>query len=318
MATKTPKSAELQELIESLQNSTYTPKTTEQLQQQAQNRYQSHYDQQRLAAQQEYDRNAAALEQQLAGLGTTYDKQREQSEKAYEQAYSKADRNMLSKGMQRSSYGAQVLANLQQSGNEALQDIADAEAAQRQKIADNQALLAQQLAAQIKQYDAAQAADILAYMDELENQEYERGQAAMQYNNQLAAQIYEYLMAEQDRNTEAQRWQKEFDLAVQQYEDSKKKSSSGSYYSYSSNTSNTTNNNTAKTPSDAELINELNTMFGAGDASSGTVDVTTGADKKTGSVTSYEDITDNLQDVSSKKIKKKTAGGGGQAIVRTF
>lgn len=210
------RSAELDELISSLQNATYTPKTQDELKQQAQNRYQSHYDQQKLSAQQEYERNAAALEKQLAGLDATYAKQREQSEKAYAQAYSQADRNLLAKGMQRSSYGAQVLANIQQSGNEALQDIADAEAAHRQGIEGDQALLAQQLAAQIKQYDSAQAADILAYMDELEAREYDRGQAANQYNNQLATQIYEYLMAEKQNDAEADRWQKEFDAALQQ------------------------------------------------------------------------------------------------------
>lgn len=244
------KSAELEELIASLQNATYVPKTQEELQAKAQGRYQSYYDQQRLSAQQEYERNAAALEKELAGLDTTYAKQREQSEKAYAQAYSQADRNMLAKGMQRSSYGAQVLANLQAEGNEALQDIADAEAAQRQGLADKQSLLAEQLAAQLKQYDANQAADILAYMEELEDEEYERGQAAMQYNNQLAAQIYEYLMAEQDRETEASRWQAEFDLALKQYEDGKKKSSGGSYY----------NNSTTKVPTDSDLMKDLDAL----------------------------------------------------------
>ena len=222
------KSTELENLINQLQNSTYTPKTQEELQQKANNRYQSYYDSQRLGAQQEYDRNVAALEKELSGLDRIYDKQREQSEKNYARAYSQADREILRKGMQRSSYGAQTLANLQTEGAEALQGIADAEAAQRENINENQTLLAQQLAAQLKQYDANQAADILAYMDELENQEYDRGQAALQYNNQISAQIYEYLMAEKDRDAEAERWQKEFDFAVRQYEENKKKRSSSS------------------------------------------------------------------------------------------
>lgn len=242
------KSKELQELISSLQNSNNTPKTAEQLQQQAQNRYQSYYDAQRLSAQQEYDRNVAALEKQLAGLDMTYEKQREQSEKAYEQAVSKADRNLLSKGMQRSSYGAQTLANIQTAGNEALQDIADQEALQRQGIRDNQTLLAQQLAAQLAQYDTQQAADVLAYLDELEAKEYDREQAALQYNNQLKAQIYEYIMQEK------------------QYNDSKKKSSSSSSKSSSSSTTNTTTNTGAGAMpmTDAELLAQLNQLIGGG------------------------------------------------------
>lgn len=227
MATK---STELQELIDSLKNATYVPKTQEELQQQAQNRYQSYYDQQRLSAQQEYERNAAALESELAGLGATYDKQRKQSQEAYAQSYSQADRNMLSKGMQRSSYGAQTLANIQTAGNEALQAIADQEAYKRESLTKDQSLLAQQLSAQLKQYDANQAADILAYLDELEAQEYEREQQSIQYSNQLSAQIYEYLMAEQERDAEAERWQKEFDFALEQYNDSKKKSSGNGNY----------------------------------------------------------------------------------------
>lgn len=308
------KSAELEELIASLQNATYVPKTQEELQAKAQGRYQSYYDQQRLSAQQEYERNAAALEKELAGLDTTYAKQREQSEKAYAQAYSQADRNMLAKGMQRSSYGAQVLANLQAEGNEALQDIADAEAAQRQGLADKQSLLAEQLAAQLKQYDANQAADILAYMEELEDEEYERGQAAMQYNNQLAAQIYEYLMAEQDRETEASRWQAEFDLALKQYEDGKKKSSGGSYY----NNGDTPTNNQTPPVSDDDLYKMLDDAFGgSGDAD---VDVTTGAAPTTGAATkASEDITEQLKDVSGKKIVKKgDAKSNGYVYLRTY
>lgn len=248
------KSKELQELIGSLQNSSYTPKTAEQLQQQAQNRYQSYYDAQRLSAQQEYDRNVAALEKQLAGLDMTYEKQREQSAKDYAQAFSQMDRNMLSKGMQRSSYGAQTLANIQTAGNEALQDIADQEALQRQGISDNQTLLAQQLAAQLAQYDTQQAADVLAYLDELEAKEYDREQAALQYNNQLKAQIYEYIMKEK------------------QYNDSKKRSSSSSSKSSSSTTTNTTTNTGAGTTplTDAELLAQLDLLNGGGKKPAGT------------------------------------------------
>ena len=53
-------------------------------------------------------------------------------------------------------------------------------------------------------------------------------QLKLQYNNQISAQIYEYLMAEKDRDAEAERWQKEFDFAVRQYEENKKKRSSSS------------------------------------------------------------------------------------------
>jgi len=47
-------------------------------------------------------------------LDYTYGAQRDESNKQFEQAYSQADRQALSRGMQRSSYNAQTLANLNQ------------------------------------------------------------------------------------------------------------------------------------------------------------------------------------------------------------
>ena len=302
-------STELENLIKQLQTSTYTPKTQEELQQKAQNRYQSVYDQKRLSAQQEYERSAAAIDKQIAGLGATYDKQREQSAKSYAQAYSQADRNLLSKGMQRSSYGAQVLSNVQLEGAEAQQEIADQEAAKKTGLEDEQALLAQQLATQLKEYDAQQAADILAYMEELEQEEYDREQQSIQYQNQLSMQIYEYLMGEKKAETEQSRWQSEFDLALKQYEDGKK-SSSGSYYSYN-NTQNTSN--TSSTPTDQELMETLGSMFGEG-GTGNDVDTTTGAAPK-----ASEDLTEKLKDVSEKKIiKKGDTKSSGKVSMVTF
>ena len=307
-------SKELQELIEGLQTSTYVPKSQEELQQKAQNRYQSVYDQKRLSAQQEYERNAAALDKQLAGLGAAYDKQREESAKSYAQAYSQADRNLLSKGMQRSSYGAQVLSNVQLEGAEAQQEISDQEAAKRLGLEDEQALLAQQLAAQLKSYDAQQAADILAYMEELEQQEYDREQQAIQYQNNLSMQIYEYLMGEKQAETEQSRWQSEFDLALKQYEDNKKKSSGGGSY----NNGGTSTKNQTPPVSDDDLYKMLDDAFGgSGDAD---VDVTTGAAPTAGAAPkASEDITEQLKDVSEKKIVKKgDAKSNGYVYLRTY
>lgn len=47
-------------------------------------------------------------------LDYSYGQQRKANDKNYDQAYSQADRQMLSRGMQRSSYGAQTLANINQ------------------------------------------------------------------------------------------------------------------------------------------------------------------------------------------------------------
>jgi len=56
-------------------------------------------------------------------LNSTYGVQREQSDKNYDQAIANADRMLLSRGMQRSSYGAQTLANMAQEKVKASNDI---------------------------------------------------------------------------------------------------------------------------------------------------------------------------------------------------
>lgn len=184
----------LEELLQQYNNTpTYTPKTDEEIRAKAEGEYKSYYDQLRLTAQQQQAQSDLALQQQAAGLQATYDKQREASLKDYAARYSQADRQMLSRGMQRSSYAAQVLANLSVQGAEAQQTIADQQAAAEGNIAAQRAQLAQQLALQLAQYDANEAADVLARIRELEDQEYERGMTSAEYHNNLSAQIYSYI-----------------------------------------------------------------------------------------------------------------------------
>lgn len=208
----------LQKLLEQYnQTSSYVPKTADQIRQQAQGEYQSYYDQLRLAAQQAQARNDLALQQQREGLQRTYDKQREASQKEYENAYSRADRQQLSRGMQRSSYTAQVLANLTQEGAEAQQELWNAQGAAEGNIDAQRTQLAAQLADQLSQYGASEAADVLARIKELEDQEYDRGRENDQYKNSLSAQIYQFLyQGEQDKIAQDQ-WQKEFDESVRQW-----------------------------------------------------------------------------------------------------
>ena len=208
----------LKKLLEQYnQTSSYVPKTADQIRQQAQGEYQSYYDQLRLAAQQAQARNDLALQQQREGLQRTYDKQREASQKEYANAYSMADRQQLSRGMQRSSYTAQVLANLTKEGAEAQQELWDAQGAAEGNIDAQRTQLAAQLADQLSQYSASEAADVLARIKQLEDQEYDRGRENDQYKNSLSAQIYQFLyQGEQDKIAQEQ-WQKEFDENVRQW-----------------------------------------------------------------------------------------------------
>lgn len=65
-------------------------------------------------------------------LDYSYGKKREASDKSFAQAYSQADNQMLSRGMQRSSYAAQTLANINKQQIDAQQDIYDAQIADYQ------------------------------------------------------------------------------------------------------------------------------------------------------------------------------------------
>ena len=198
----------LEELMAQIQKNqqAYTPLTQKQMQEQATNRYKPVYDQKKLSAQQAYDTSDQALAQQLAGLQATYDKQREQSRENTALTYSAADRQALGRGMQRSSYNNATLANINLKGNEALQAISDTQAAQEKNIGDQRTMLAQQLANQLAQYDEAQQAEILAYMDELSAREYDRAQNA----NQLAMQLYQYQFQKEQADREQANWQAQF------------------------------------------------------------------------------------------------------------
>lgn len=206
----------LEELIASMQKQSYTPLTQEQMQTQSSNRYSGVYDQKRLSANQAYQTSDQALAQQLADLQTGYAKQREESKEGYAQTYAQADRQALSRGMQRSSYNNATLANINVKGQKALQDINDAQAAQEQNINQQRTLAAQQLAAQLASYDAQQKADELAYMDELEAREYDRQFNTQNAQNSLALDIYNAQFNKEQADQTQQNWQTQFDYQKEQ------------------------------------------------------------------------------------------------------
>lgn len=181
----------VEELRAKLQTNTYTPKTEQQIQEEAQARYKGTYDQQRLSAQQGYDTTAQALKNQLSTLGTAYDRQMQEAQKATDLAISAADRRSLGRGMQRSSYNAATLGNIALKGNKTLADIQADRTAAENDIAERQALASQQLQERLANLDNTYAADVQAAIDALKEQELARQNEADQYNNNLLLQLYE-------------------------------------------------------------------------------------------------------------------------------
>lgn len=202
---------------------TYRPKTEEEIQEQAALDYQSYYDQLRRAAGNEYAMNDLALQQQREGLQSGYDKSRAASKKEYAEELSRADRYLLSRGMQRSSYGAQTLSNIGLKGAEAQQAIWDAQLEQERNIDQQRRQLLGNYANTLQGYDAGQASDVMSRVWGLRDTEYDRNVTRANTLNQLATQIYGYLnnLNQADReqyNTEAtmRENQFQFDTGVAQ------------------------------------------------------------------------------------------------------
>lgn len=128
-------------------------------------------------------------------LDYTYGAQRRKSDEQYQQAYSQADRQALSRGMQRSSYNNQTLANINQKKLEASNDIYAAQ------IADYQNRIGQ-----IEQ-------------QEKEDERWERQFAANRedadWNKQFQTNQFEY-QKERDLTADEQ-WQKQYDEQLRQF-----------------------------------------------------------------------------------------------------
>ena len=188
----------------------YTPLTEDQIKQQANQYVASQYDTQRLAAQQQAESTDLALEQQLSGLQSSYDRQREQARENYAQAVSQHDRNLVNKGMQRSSYGAATRSNINLEGNKAQSEIDRAQTEQEGNIGAQRTKLQQQLAQQLAQLNINQQRDAQSYADQLRAREYERGQTAYNNHNSLALQIAQLQQQNEASEISQAQWQAEF------------------------------------------------------------------------------------------------------------
>lgn len=201
----------LETLISQLENNQhYTPLTQEEIQKQASRRYQSVYDQKRQNAQQTYEADDAALARELSGLQKNYDVQRQSAAAQNRSTYSQADRHALSRGMQRSSFNEDTLANISLAGDAAQRAIDQEQADKETEIGQQRTLLSAQLSRTLSQLNTDQRNDELAYADELAAREYERLTESQNAYNQLAMQLYEYQHQLEQEAAEQARWQAEF------------------------------------------------------------------------------------------------------------
>lgn len=179
------------ELTQSLNRDTYTPRTDDELKQAAENRYASIYDQKKLTAQQNYATSDQAYQQQLKQLQDNLAMSQQEVYKDTQSNIAAANRYQVTRGMQRSSYGAANQAKLEAAGNANLANILRQYSTEASGIESNRTLLAQQLADTLAQYDIDYLNDINAYIDEQQQLDYDRKVAADQYANELALQLFE-------------------------------------------------------------------------------------------------------------------------------
>ena len=167
--------------------SQYTPRTPEDINARAAAMLDSQYANARLAAQQQADRNVLAVQNQLDALGTSYDRNIQDLAEQFRQTLSKADRNALRKGMQRSSYAAATRANIGIKGAEAAGQVLENRTNQENALNAQIAQYQQQLADQLGQMDRNYQTDLQAKINELEDQDFQRQQA----QNELLLNLYQ-------------------------------------------------------------------------------------------------------------------------------
>lgn len=189
----------IEELAAALTKLSYTPRTEQQRREQSENLYRNQLEQALLSAQQQYDTSDLALQNQLSGLETATQRQIEAQRQNTANAISSADRRALGRGMQRSTYNNSVLANLQRKGDEAEAQIQQNRTDKENTVAAQRALLSQQLAQNQTAAQSQYENNVLARMMELEQQDYERGLAADQFNSNTQLQLYSAQQADAQR-----------------------------------------------------------------------------------------------------------------------
>ena len=143
-------------------------------------------------------------------LNYSYGLKREDSDRAYDKAYSQADRQALSRGMQRSSYNAQNLANINQQKITAQNNIWDTQ------IADYENRLAdlEQQEAEAERWERQFAAnrEDTAWNQAFQEKQYQAGRDDAAWNQEFQAQKYKDDRADAERN---------WNFTQQQYADSR-------------------------------------------------------------------------------------------------
>ena len=157
-------------------------------------------------------------------LDYTYGQQRKESAEQYAKAYAQADRQALSRGMQRSSYNNQTLANIAQKGIEANNNIYNAQIADYQNRIGE--IERQEKEEEWREREFAANREDAAWSKEFQTNQFEYGKSRdlvadaqwqKNYDEQLR-QFNENMAYQRERaNVSDAQWQKEYEEKLRQF-----------------------------------------------------------------------------------------------------
>lgn len=182
----------LKQLTKSLKTNEYTPRTDAQLRTEAENRFASTFNQQKLAAQQSYEASDQAYQQQLQTLADDLALGQQQITKETASSAASADRYSLTRGMGRASYTVANKARIQNQGINNLANLMKQYSSNVSGVQASRTQLAQKLADTLAQYEIDHQNDINNYIDEQKQLDYDRKVAADAAFNQVQMALYGY------------------------------------------------------------------------------------------------------------------------------
>ncbi len=190
-------------------------RTEEQLTAAATSKYTPIYNAEVEGATQTQQKSDLALAQQIERLLPEYQRQRESIEQATRQAVSQQGREVLRRGMQRSSYGMATMGGIRQAGIKSLAQAEEQHNMNVGQINAQRAQLEQNLAATLGRLEKDKAHVVSGYTDEMRQQDLANAMQGYQMLQQLQLTMAQE-QAAQDR------WEAEYELEL-----SKTKRSSG-------------------------------------------------------------------------------------------
>ena len=169
------------------------------------------------AARQQAEAGDLRMEQQKAAIAEEYDKNRQSAAMQTAKSYSATDNQLLSRGMQRSSYGAQTLSDVLASGAAQQADINRSQTRAISDIEAQRTQLSNQLNETLAGYEREKASDTLARAQQMEEQDYQRGAESRARQTNIAQQLYSNMyQAQRDTTADAQ-WLQQFNENVRQF-----------------------------------------------------------------------------------------------------